>query len=173
MHYNKDSESLANITNAFRHEASGHVRYKILTDNAESKGEHGLAALYRQLADEELAHARNWYRQLNGEEESNALQNSLDAEEKQYKYRYPRMAAKAELEGYEQLADMFNATGNIEGDHSRMIRNFLDSANNAADMHEDVVWRCRICGNTHIDKAPPVQCPLCGYNATAYNMLKE
>lgn len=173
MHYNKNSESINNISKAFEHEAVGHVRYMILTDNAEGNGDHALASIYKQLANEEYAHARNWYKQLHGGEvEEYALENSIKAEERQYKYTYPQMAAKAELEGYEMLADMFSATANVEGDHGRMLKQFSESTNQKP-LNEDAVWRCSVCGNTFVGIEPPNQCPLCGYNKTSYAMLKH
>lgn len=171
MNYNRGSESLGNLMKAFEHESSGHVRYMILTDNAKNNGNHDLARLYKQLADEEYAHARNWYREMNGAEEENALKNSFDDEEKEYKFTYPQLAARAELEGYEKLADMFNATGNVEGEHSRIINRYMSNTkdNTRYQASEDVVWRCSVCGHTHMGTTPPDQCPLCGYNRTVYS----
>ncbi len=166
MHYNKDSESSTNLKTAFEHESSGHVRYMILADNAEKNGKHDLAKLYIQLAGEEYAHAKNWYKEMHGEEEKDALKTSISEEDNESRYIYPRLAAKAELEGYEKLADMFTATGEVEGEHSRMLAKQADDTKNAK---EDVVWRCCICGYSHTGTTPPELCPLCGYNKSVFS----
>lgn len=171
MNYNKDSESLGNIKKAFDREASGHVRYMILTDSAEANGNHDLARLYRQLADEEYAHAKNWYGEMNGDvDEDAALRESAAYEENEYKFVYPQLASSAELEGYEALADKFNANAKAEYGHSDLIKGYISDMEDKKryKKNEDVVWRCCVCGYTHTGVNPPEQCPLCGHNKTAY-----
>lgn len=169
MQYNKESDSAANIVKAFENEASGHVRYMILADEAESAESYDLSELYRRLAAEELAHAKIWYKEINDGVETDSLRNSIKRENNEHNYIYPQYAAKAELEGYETLADKFNATAKVEGEHSEMLRLFLPENNESRyTSPEEAVWRCSVCGNTHIGTAPPEQCPLCGYNKTVY-----
>lgn len=169
MQYSKQSDSAANLVRAFEGEATGHVRYMILADEAESEESYDLARLYRSLAAEELAHAKIWYKEINGDTEQNSLQNSIDRENTEHNYTYPRYAVRAELEGYEALADMFNATARVEGEHSEMLGAFLpQNEKERFSSPEEAVWRCSVCGNTHIGTAPPEQCPLCGYNKTVY-----
>ncbi len=171
MSYNKKSESFNNIKRAFCDEAAGHVRYMLMSENAEKDGKHDLARLYRQLSQEELGHARIWY----GEEGHNAdsfLKESVSGESTEATATYPGYAAKAELEGYEKLADRFLANGKAEAHHHRLLMQYMEGTKEEGGHgeKEDCVWRCTVCGYRHIGTTPPERCPLCDYNRTAYTM---
>lgn len=167
MHYNSKSESYTNIKRAFEDEAAGHVRYMILGENAEKEGKHDLARLYHRLSEEELSHARVWYGEQN---ESEALKNSISAEGEEATSTYPQYAARAEMEGYETLADRFIANGMAEGGHRELLMDYQRKAESGEshECNEDCVWRCTRCGYRHVGTTPPERCPLCDYRSSAY-----
>lgn len=170
MSYNHKSESLSNIKKAFSDEAAGHVRYMILSENAEKIGNSDLAGLYRRLAEEELGHARIWYGEQTESDDDGELRHSISEEGTEATATYPQYAARAEMEGYEELADRFLANSRVEASHREMLMRYLNEteADTRYTSHEDCVWRCTLCGHHHIGTTPPEHCPLCDYNRTAY-----
>lgn len=169
MNYNNKSESYKNINRAFCDEAAGHVKYRILSENAEKDGKHDLAALYRRLSGEELEHAKIWYGEQGAHDEP---QNSISAEGMEASTTYPKYAAMAEMEGYEELADRFLANGMAEATHRELLMKYHDDVEKGDrnKAYEDSVWRCTHCGYRHIGTTPPQRCPLCDYNHTAYTI---
>lgn len=170
MSYNKKSESFDNIKKAFCDEAAGHVRYMILSENAEKDGKHDLAALYSRLSKEELGHARIWYGEQGHGDSESELKADISAEGAEAANGYPKYASVAEMEGYEKLADRFLANGRAEAAHRELLINYLNETENGTKHRctEDCVWRCTVCGYRHIGASAPERCPLCDYNHTAY-----
>ena len=170
MHYNRKSESYGNILSAFEHEAAGHVRYMILEEDAARNGNTDLASLYNTLANEEFNHAKIWYRETRAEDEEGELSERIADETQEAAYTYASMAAKAELEGYEALADRFLANGKAEATHRDKLMEYKNSVKDGSRYrsHEETLWRCSVCGYGHTGITPPEECPLCGYGKNAY-----
>lgn len=170
MNYNSKSESFTNIKRAFEDESAGHVRYMILGEEAEKQGNSDLAGLYRRLSEEELAHARIWYGEQGAKSWKDSLKDSIGNEGTEATNTYPSYAGKAELEGYEALADRFLANGRAEGNHRKLLMQYMTESENGSRYYanEESLWRCTVCGYLHTGTTPPEQCPLCGYNRTAY-----
>ncbi len=168
MGYNKNSDSVNNIKNAFCDESAGHVRYMIMGEAAEKDGNHDLARLYRRLSEEELSHARVWYAE---QERKDGLSTSISEEGKEATSTYPSYAARAELEGYEALADRFIANGKAEAGHRDMLMRYAKEHGDGTRYKstEDCVWRCRVCGYRHMGETPPDACPLCDRNRSAFD----
>lgn len=170
MHYDKQSESYSNMEKAFGDEAKGHVRYKILEDDARQSGNEDLARLYGELAGEELYHAKLWYKEAGMPTGDEALSHSISHETDEAAKWYPEMAAKAELEGYEGLADRFIANGKAEANHRQRLTDYKGDMEKGArySHHEEVLWCCTVCGYCHTGTTPPKECPLCGYSQRAF-----
>ena len=173
MHYNTKSDSFKNIVRAFENEAHGHVRYMILEEHARKSGNEDLARLYGELAQEEYGHARLWYNEAYPADENGDLEESIKDEADAAMRGYPDMASKAELEGYEALSDRFLANGSAEASHRDRLAGYRDGIKDGSryQSHEEALWRCSICGHMHTDYMPPTECPLCGYNRTAYRRV--
>lgn len=170
MRYYKDSDSLKNLKDAFEKEASHHVRYTILKDKALENGDLDLADIYGRLANEDLAHAAVWYREWHGGDEERPLENSAAAEREECAFNYPRRAAKAELEGYEKLADMFEDAAGAEKRQMELLEKHIADIKNGSRFKspKSVVWICTVCGCAREGTSPPERCPLCGFNRSAF-----
>ena len=170
MHYSNNGDSLNNIISSFRDEAADHVRYSILKDDARNGGNMDLAALYEELANEEFNHAKIWYKEAFKDKENEELAKSIANETQASAFSYTEKAKKAELEGYEDLADRFLANGKAEAMHRDKLISYRDEMNdgNRYHSHEDTVWICTVCGYTHTGTKPPKECPLCGYGENAF-----
>lgn len=171
MHYSNNGDSLNNIISSFRDEAADHVRYAILKDDARNSGNMDLAALYEELSNEEFNHAKIWYKEAFKDKESEELARSIANETHAAALGYIEKAKKAELEGYEDLADRFLANGKAEAMHRDKLISYRDEMNdgNRYHSHEDTVWICTVCGYTHTGTKPPKECPLCGYGENAFH----
>ena len=117
LHYSNNGDSLNNIIRSFCDEAADHVRYSILKDDARNGGNMDLAALYEELANEEFNHAKIWYKEAFKDKENEELARSIANETQAAAFGYTEKAKKAELEGYEDLADRFLANGKAEAMH--------------------------------------------------------
>lgn len=170
MHYDTKSDSYKNILSALSSEAEGHVKYMILSEDAMGDGNADLARLYDELAKEELCHAKLWYREAHPMNGSAELESAIKDETDEAASGYPEMAARAELEGYEALADRFLANGKAEAGHRDRLIKYRDETKDGTRRrsYEDALWRCMMCGHSHIGITPPELCPLCGYGHSAY-----
>jgi rubrerythrin len=88
---------------------------------------------------------------------------------------YPDFAKVAREEGYEAIADVFEAIAVAEKQHEKR---YVDLAANidtgkVFKRDESVTWRCRNCGYLHEGEEAPEECPACAHPQAHFELLGE
>jgi rubrerythrin len=88
---------------------------------------------------------------------------------------YARMAKEAREEGFDEIADKFEAVGKIEKEHEARYRKLLDNINKERvfSKDNDVIWQCSNCGHIVIGKKAPEVCPVCDHPQAYFQVKAE
>ena len=141
---------------SFRDEAVGHTLYKIYGDKAKSEGLDDIARLYYDTAENEFAHAKLFYDEINGAETvEHQMRRAIDDEKKDAK-KYHEWHAD---DGDSKLF----ALSEIEASHAERFKKRLQDFEDGTDYNSEVPrkWRCHRCGFVSLGRSAPTVCPLC------------
>ena len=174
----RGSRTEKNLMAAFAGESQARNRYSFYAKVAEQEGYVQIAQIFLETADNERAHAYNFWSLLDGGmlevgasypagPEHDTLQNLRDAadgELLEWGTLYPAFADIAEEEGFNKVAAVFRKTLNAEQYHERRYRKLLAliDADQVFERPEPTFWKCEECGYVHEGPGAPKTCPLCG-----------
>ena len=172
----KGTKTEANLAAAYAGESEARNKYSYYASKAKKEGYVQMAKIFEETAANEKEHAKIWFKLLHGgavpETEAN-LKDAAAGEHYEWTEMYPRMAAEAKEEGFNQIAALFTMVAGIEKEHEER---YLALAENLANSQvfareEQQVWQCSNCGYTYIGKSAPLKCPVCAH-PQAYFELK-
>ncbi|OPX81052.1 MAG: Rubrerythrin [Methanosaeta sp. PtaB.Bin087] len=185
----KGTETEKNILTAFAGESQARNRYNFFASQAKKEGYEQISAIFADTADNEKEHAKRLFKFLEGgEAEVRAsfpagvigptvenLRAAAAGEKHEYSEMYPEFAAKADLEGFPEVAETMRSIARAEVGHEKR---FLALAKNIDDgkvfKREGVIsWRCRNCGYIHDGTEPPEECPACAHERAYFELLCE
>lgn len=185
----KGTETEKNILTAFAGESQARNRYNFFASQAKKEGYEQISAIFADTADNEKEHAKRLFKFLEGgEAEVRAsfpagvigptvenLRAAAAGEKHEYSEMYPEFAAKADLEGFPEVAETMRSIAMAEVGHEKR---FLALAKNIDDgkvfKREGVIsWRCRNCGYIHDGTEPPEECPACAHERAYFELLCE
>jgi rubrerythrin len=185
----KGTETEKNILTAFAGESQARNRYNFFASQAKKEGYEQISAIFADTADNEKEHAKRLFKFLEGgEAEVRAsfpagvigptvenLRAAAAGEKHEYSEMYPEFGAKADLEGFPEVAETMRSIARAEVGHEKR---FLALAKNIDDgkvfKREGVVsWRCRNCGYIHDGTEPPEECPACAHERAYFELLCE
>ena len=88
---------------------------------------------------------------------------------------YPSFAKVAREEGFDEIADIFEAIAVAEKEHEKRYRGLLANVKAGTVFKKDkpVVWRCRNCGYLYEGVEAPDRCPACDHPRAHYELLCE
>lgn len=148
-----------------------------------------MQAIFEETANQEKEHAKRLFKFLEEEEvEISAsfpagvigtilenLKASAAGENYEYTEMYPDFAKVAREEGFEDIAQVFEAIAVAEKQHEKR---FSDLAANIEAGHvfkreSMVVWRCCNCGYLHEGESAPNECPACAHAQAHFELLGE
>ena len=172
----KGSKTEKNLMEAFAGESQARNKYTYFASQAKKEGYVQMAKIFEETAANEKEHAKIWFKLLCGGEipdTATCLKMAAEGEHGEWTDMYPRMAAEAKEEGFNQIAALFNMVAGIEKEHEER---YLALAENLANSkvfarEEQQVWQCSNCGYTFIGKSAPLKCPVCAH-PQAYFELK-
>ena len=172
----KGSKTEKNLMEAFAGESQARNKYTYFASQAKKEGYVQMAKIFEETAANEKEHAKIWFKLLNGGEipdTATCLKMAAGGEYEEWTEMYPRMAAEAKEEGFNQIAALFTMVAGIEKEHEER---YLALAENLANSQvfareEQQVWQCSNCGYTYIGKSAPLKCPVCAH-PQAYFELK-
>ncbi len=159
------SKTQKDLMDAFAGESQANRRYLAYGQRAEDEFLHGVAKLFRAIAEAETIHAIKHLRTAGRVQSTREnLEDALAGETHEFKTMYPAMIADAKEEGQKSAEISFDYANKVEAVHAQLYRKAL------ADPDKFPVqdyWICKICGYTAEKEAPGV-CPVCGANTKAF-----
>ena len=162
----KGSRTEQNLIAAFAGESEARNKYTYYAAKAREDGYEQIADLFQETADNEKAHAKQWFEALKGigTTEEN-LKDAAAGEHFEWSEMYATFAKEAEEEGFTQLAAKFKLVAKIEKEHEERYLKLLQNIENKLvfSAEGDAIWVCRNCGHIHIGKDAPGLCPVCSY----------
>ena len=185
----KGSQTEKNLLIAFAGESQARNRYTYFAAAARKEGLVQISHIFEETANQEKEHAKRFFKFLEGGEveitESfpagtigTTLENLRAAaagEEHEWTEMYPAFAATAREEGFEEIADAFEAISVAEKQHGKRYTDLADNleAGRVFKRNGKVVWRCRNCGYLHEGDEAPDLCPACLHPQAHFELLGE
>jgi rubrerythrin len=173
------SRTEKNLLAAFAGESQARNRYTFFASAAKKEGYEQIAALFLQTAEEEKEHGKLFFKQLKGGEveitaaypagvigtTKDNLAAAAAGEQMEWGTLYPKFAATAKKEGFEEIAYLFKMVGEVEANHeARYVELHGNLVNGTVFKSEmPVKWYCRNCGFVHTGKVAPTKCPVCNH----------
>ena len=174
----KGSKTEANLLAAFAGESQARNKYTYFASKARKEGYEQIAAIFEETALNEKEHAKIWFKLLNGGEVPSTLENlnaAAAGENYEWTDMYEGFAKTAREEGFDRIAYLFEAVGQIEKEHEarykKLIENLQDGLVFSRD--GDKIWKCRNCGHIVIGKEAPAVCPVCNHPQSYFEIKAE
>ena len=124
-----------NLEAAFAGESQARNKYTYFASRAKKEGFEQIAALFLETAENEKEHAKLWFKELNGINDT--AQNLADAaagENYEWTDMYEGFAKTAEEEGFTELAIKFRMVAAIEKRHEERYRALLKNVETAEEV---------------------------------------
>ena len=174
----KGSQTEKNLMAAFSGESEARNKYTYFASKARKEGYEQIAAIFEETALNEKEHAKIWFKLLNGGEIPSTLENlnaAAAGENYEWTDMYEGFAKTAKEEGFDRIAYLFEAVGQIEKEHEarykKLIENLQDGLVFSRD--GDKIWKCRNCGHIVIGKEAPAVCPVCNHPQSYFEIKAE
>ena len=169
----KWSKTEANLKAAFAGESQAHAKYQYFAEKAREEGYEQIAAIFEETSLNEKAHAKLWFKYLDGigSTEEN-LAAAAAGENYEYTDMYVQFEKEAREEGFLEIAAKFRMVGKIEAKHEERYKKLLENVKGGVVFvgNELSVWKCRICGHIVIGKFAPKICPVCGASQSFFEL---
>ena len=174
----KGSKTEENLKKAFAGESEARNKYTYFASKAKKDGYEQIAAIFEETANNEKEHAKMWFKLLNGGEVPSTADNlkaAADGENYEWTDMYDRFAKEAKEEGFDRIAYLFEAVGQIEKEHEARYRALLENVENGLVFSKDgdKIWQCRNCGHIVIGKDAPEVCPVCSHPKAYFEVKAE
>ena len=185
----KGSQTEKNLLGAFAGESQARNRYTYFAGQAKKDGFVQISFIFEETADQEKEHAKRLFKFLEGGEVEitagfpagvigSTLENlkaSAAGEHYEHTEMYPGFAKTARDEGFNEIADVFEAIAVAEKQHEKRYNALASNiaGSRVFKRDEEVVWRCRNCGYLHKGKEAPDSCPACAHSQAHFELLGE
>ena len=185
----KGSQTEKNIVAAFAGESQARNRYSYFASQAKKEGYVQISAIFEETANQEKEHAKRLFKLLEGGEVEISgafpagivdttvanLKASAAGENHEFTEMYPGFAKIAREEGFNDIADIFEAIAVAEKQHEKRYLALAANieAGRVFKKEEKVVWRCRNCGYLHESEGAPEECPACAHPQAHFELLEE
>ena len=199
----KGSKTERNILTAFAGESQARNRYTYFASAARKEGFMQISAIFEETANQEKEHAKKLFKLLKGGEleiqtgfpagvigsTAENLQAAAAGENHEWTQMYPGFADTARKEGFNDIAEMFEAIAVAEKQHEKRYLGLLSNVKAGHVFKKDakavwrasqvlkkdakVVWRCRNCGYVREGTEAPEECPACAHPQGYFEVLAE
>ena len=174
----KGSKTEKNLMEAFAGESQARNKYTYYASKAKKEGYEQIAELFLETANNEKEHAKIWFKLLHNGEIPTTTDNLKDASEGEnfeWTDMYDRMAKEAKEEGFDHIAYLFTAVGQIEKEHEARYKKLLENVEDGIVFSRDgdKIWKCRNCGHIVIGKQAPEVCPVCSHPKSYFEIKAE
>lgn len=158
------SKTEDNIKAAFAGESQARNKYTYFAEVARQEGYPYIAKIFEETAANEMEHARDHFKLLNGIGTTvENLEEAIGGEDYETLEMYPTFAREAEEEGNQEAAILFKMIGKIEEKHRERYKRLLEMVKNGTvyKREQPIKWKCSVCGYTVEGTEPPPKCPSC------------
>ena len=165
-----------NLMEAFAGESQARNKYTYFASVAKKEGYEQISSLFLKTADNEMAHAKMWFKELEGIGDTPAnLAAAAEGENYEWTDMYEGFAKTAEEEGVTALAAKFRMVAAIEKRHEERYRALLRNVETAQvfEKSEVKVWECRNCGHIVVGTKAPAVCPVCAHPQSYFEITAE
>jgi len=172
----KGTKTEKNLKDAFAGESQARNKYTYFASVAKKEGYEQIAALFLETAENEKEHAKIWLKKLSGIASTiENLKAAASGENDEWTDMYPRMAAEAREEGFEDIALLFEGVGRIEKEHEERYKQLLENLEQGKVFKKDgkVYWKCRNCGHIHEGEEAPEVCQVCAHPKAYFEVLDK
>lgn len=174
----KGSKTEANLQAAFAGESQARNKYTYYASKAKKDGYVQIANIFEETAANEKEHAKIWFKLLHGGAVPSTIENLKDAAEgENYEWTdmYAAFAKDARVEGFDEIAKLFEQVGEIEKEHEERYRKLLANIEGGFvfSREGDCVWQCANCGHIVVGKKAPEECPVCAHPQAYFQMKAE
>ena len=174
----KGSQTEKNLMAAFSGESEARNKYTYFASKARKEGYEQIAAIFEETALNEKEHAKIWFKLLNGGEIPSTLENLNSAaagENFEWTDMYDGFAKTAREEGFDRIAYLFEAVGQIEKEHEARYKKLIENLQDGLVFSKDGdrIWKCRNCGHIVIGKEAPAVCPVCNHPQSYFEIKAE
>jgi len=165
------SKTLENLAAAFAGESQARNKYDYFAKVARKEGYHYIAQYFEETALNEMQHAKDEFKLMNGIGDTAAnLKEAIEGEDYETTTMYPEFAKIAREEGNKEAAILFDQIAKVEAKHRDRYKRLLEMLQNGTlyQREEPIVWKCTKCGYKHEGKEPPTICPSCKHPKEYY-----
>jgi rubrerythrin len=158
----KGSKTEQNLLAAFAGESQARNRYTMAAKIAKKEGYEQISAIFMETADNELEHAKVFFRQLEGGEATitagypagvvggtlEQLKSAAAGERMEWTTLYTGFGDVADQEGFKEASRAFKKIAEVEKWHERRYNKLIEAVQAATVFKkpQTVLWKCRNCG---------------------------
>ncbi len=160
-----------NLKAAFAGESQARNKYTYFAKVATNEGYHYIAKIFEETALNEMQHAKDEFKLLNGiGSTKDNLKEAISGEHYETTKMYPEFQKIAEKEGNKEAARLFKEVGEVESHHEKRYKKLLEMIEKGAVYKRDnpIRWKCSKCGYIHVGTEPPAKCPSCKHAREYY-----
>lgn len=182
------SKTFENLLTSYIAESTAYTRYTFYAAQAEKENYYEIANIFTETADNELRHAKIYFKYLVDygnynipmEMTAGVIGTTSDnlgeaaREEKTEGYEaYAKFAEVAREEGYPEVAEHFEAIGEIERYHHHRFLEYKKQVDEGTvwKREKPIKWQCLVCGYIFEGTEPPKVCPACDHPYQHYRAL--
>ncbi len=175
----KGTQTEKNLLKAFAGESQASNRYDYFAKIAKKEGYEQIAEIFIETSDNERQHAKQFFKYLEGgmaeitatypagvlSSTADNLLAAADGEQEEWGELYPDFAQVARKEGFEDVAQSFEAIAEAEKAHEERYRKLYDNVKTGRvfSRGEELQWKCGNCGYVHTGLEAPDECPACSH----------
>ena len=183
------SKTEKNLMTAFAGESQARNRYTFFAAKAKKEGYVQISRIFTETATQEGAHAKALFRMLKGgsveitasfpagviADTVTNLKESAAGEKFEWNEMYPSFAVTAREEGFDRIADLFEAIAVAEKMHGDRYSELAKNIDNGRvfKKEEPVVWVCAKCGYIHEGVEALKICPACSHPQAHFEVMAK
>lgn len=185
----KGTRTEQNLLKAFAGESQAKNRYEFAAKQAKKDGFEQIAAIFMQTAKEEQAHAKRFFKFLEGGvveitasypagitgTTAENLKAAAEGENEEWTELYPEFAEIAKEEGFPKVASAFKMIAKVEAAHEKRFLKLLQNVSEDRVFMKDgkVWWQCMVCGYTYESEKALENCPACLHPQKYMKMMAD
>jgi len=165
------SKTEENLRAAFAGESQARNKYDYFAKVARKQGYNYVAKLFEETALNEMQHAKDEFKLLNGIGDTAAnLKEAIAGEDYETSTMYPDFAKDAKEEGNDEAANLFTQIAKVEEKHRDRYKKLLRMLQDGTlyKRSKPISWKCEKCGYIHVGTEPPQKCPSCKHPQNYY-----